>query len=251
MGIIPDMKSLKKFIFIFLLILVVVLASGIFYWSQSTKLPTAAALEALESGNGIIVTQGKQLIEFSNHETPFIGFIFYPGGGIDFRAYAPQLRLIAGEGIQVFLAEMPLNIAFLGANRAAEIIESHPEISLWAIGGHSLGGVAAAELAVNNPNINALVLWASYPANDKLRDRDLRVLSIYGSNDGLTTLQDIEASKVLLPENTQFLPIDGGNHAQFGSYGLQNDDNPALLSVDQQTRQVAEITTTFLLDLGK
>ncbi len=245
------MKSFKKFIFIFLLILVVGLASGILYWSQSTKLPTAAALEALESENGITVTQSKQLIEFSNHGSPSIGFIFYPGGGIDFRSYAPQLRLIAGEGIQVFLLEMPLNIAFLGANRATEIIESHPEISIWAIAGHSLGGVAAAEYAANNPNIDALVLWASYPANDKLRDRDLRVLSIYGSNDGLTTLQDIEASKVLLPENTQFLPIDGGNHAQFGSYGLQNDDNPALLSVDQQTRQVAEITTTFLLDLGK
>lgn len=58
----------------------------------------------------------------------------------------------------MFLPEMPLNIAFLGANKAAEIIESHPEISIWAIGGHSLGGVAAAEFTANNPNIDALVL---------------------------------------------------------------------------------------------
>jgi hypothetical protein len=244
------MKSLKKFILIFLLILVVGLASGILYWTQSTKLPTAAALEALESENGITVTQSKQLIEFSNHGSPSIGFIFYPGGGIDFRSYAPQLRLIAGEGIQVFLPEIPLNIAFLGANRASEIIESHPEISLWAIGGHSLGGVAAAEFEVNNPNINALVLWASYPANDKLRAGDLRVLSVFGTNDGLTSLQDIEASKVLLPEDTLFLPIEGGNHAQFGSYGLQNGDNPALISAEQQTLRVVKLTTTFLLNLG-
>jgi hypothetical protein len=243
------MKSTKKLIFIFLLIILVGLASGALHWTQSTKMPTSAALNALESESGIIVTQSKGLIEFSNLESRSIGFIFYPGGGIDFRAYAPQLRLIAEEGIQVFLPEMPLNFAFLGANRAAEIIENHPEISIWAIGGHSLGGVAAVEFAANNPEVDALVLWASYPANEKLRVRLLQVLSIYGTNDGLTTLQDIEDSKVLLPKDTLFLPIEGGNHAQFGSYGLQKGDGSALLSAEQQASKTAQATAEFLLKL--
>jgi hypothetical protein len=244
------MKSKKKLIIVFLLILVVGMASGVIYWTQSTKLPTAAAIEALEPGSGILVTQSNRRIEFSSREAQSIGFIFYPGGGVDYRSYSPQLRLIAEEGIQVFLQEMPLNIAFLGANRAADIIENHPEISIWAIGGHSLGGVAAAEFAANNPEVDALVLWASYPANDKLRFREaLQVLSMYGTNDGLTTLQDIEDSKDLLPEDTMFLSIEGGNHAQFGSYGTQNGDGKASMSAEQQASKTACLTADFLLKL--
>jgi len=244
------MKSTKKLIIAFLLILAVGMATGAIYWTQSTKLPTAEAFEALEPDSGISITQSNHWIEFSSNKTPSIGFIFYPGGGVDYRAYSPQLRLITGEGIHIFLVKMPLNIAFLGANRAAEIMENHPEISVWVIGGHSLGGVVAAEFAANNPEVDALVLWASYPANDKLKFKeDLLVLSIYGTNDGLTTLQDIADSKDLLPEDTLFLSIEGGNHAQFGSYGTQKGDGKAYMSAEQQASKTARLTADFLLKL--
>lgn len=80
----------------------------------------------------------------------------------------------------------------------------------------------------------------------------MQVLSIYGTNDGLTSLRDIEDSKILSPENTLFLPIDGGNHAHFGSYGLQSGDNPARISAEQQTtRQLRSQLLFFLIWVSK
>jgi hypothetical protein len=94
-----------------------------------------------------------------------------------------------------------------------------------------------------------MVFWASYPGDDSLRDRDLKVLSIYGSEDGLTTPGDIAASRPLLPPDALFDQIEGGNHSQFGSYGFQSGDLPALISPEDQWDQVAEATVNFLADM--
>jgi len=244
------MKLVKKLLVAFAVILVFVLFGGLAFWSLSTKAPDQRALAALESLDGLVVNEGENFLEFSPTLNNPIGFIFYPGGGVDYRAYSPQMRLIAEQGIRVFLVEMPLNIAFLGVNRAAEIIVSHPEITTWAIGGHSLGGVAAAGFASEHPEVDALILWASYPADSALLEKDLQALSIYGTNDGLTTLADIDKSNALLPANTVFAAIEGANHAQFGSYGDQDGDNPAEISPDEQARQTAGITSQFLLGLA-
>ncbi len=140
---------------------------------------------------------------------------------------------------------MPLNIAFLRANAADEIIEGHPDIETWVVGGHSLGGVAAASYAAGG-KISGLVLWASYPANDSLRSSQIRVLSIYASEDGLTTPEDIAASRALLPEKASFVEIPGGNHAQFGSYGPQSGDGVASISPAAQWAEITEATISFL-----
>lgn len=245
------MKLVKKLLIAFFIILVVALFGGLAFWSLSTKAPDQRALAALESRDGLVVNESQNFLEFSPTQKSPIGFIFYPGGGVDFRAYSPQMRLIAEQGIRVFLVEMPFNIAFLGADRAAEIIDGHPEITTWAIGGHSLGGVAAAVFAANHPEVDALILWASYPADSALLEKDLQVLSVYGTRDGLTTLADIDESKALLPVKTVFAAIEGANHSQFGSYGDQDGDNPAEISPDEQARQTAGITSRFLFELAK
>ena len=38
--------------------------------------------------------------------------------------------------------------------------------------------------------------------------------------------QEVLGAAPLLPPGTRFIPIEGGNHAQFGWYGDQNGDNP-------------------------
>lgn len=245
------MKLVKKLLIAFAIILVAALIGGLAFWSLSTKAPDSSAMGALEPRGGILVTEGEGFLEFSPTQKEPIGFIFYPGGGVDYRAYSPQMRLIAEQGIRVFLVDMPFNIAFLGANRAAEIIVGHPEINTWAIGGHSLGGVAAAGFAAEHPEVDALILWAAYPANNALLEKGLLVLSVYGTRDGLTTLADIDESKALLPADTVFTAIEGANHAQFGCYGAQDGDNPAEISANEQARQTTGITSQFLLELAK
>jgi dienelactone hydrolase len=137
---------------------------------------------------------------------------------------------------------MPFNLAVFDANVAAEIMNEHQEIANWAIGGHSLGGAMAASFTGSQPEmVDGLVLWAAYPAagNDlSALTKEKPFASIYATNDGVATVADIEASRPLLPPDTRWLEIDGGNHAQFGWYGSQSDDGAASISRAEQQAQV-------------
>lgn len=181
-------------------------------------------------------------------KTPEVGFIFYPGGRVNETAYARVLADIAARGYRVVLVPMPLNLAVFKPAAAGEVLAAYPEIQTWAAGGHSLGGAMAANYAANNPGaLDGLVLWASYPAgSDDLSQADLQVVSIFGSEDGLATGEKIEASRALLPANTLWVKIEGGNHAQFGSYGAQAGDNPPQISEDDQREQIVNATVELL-----
>jgi hypothetical protein len=107
----------------------------------------------------------------------------------------------------------------------------------------------AARFAHGHPStVHGLVLWASYPAaSDDLSDRgDLAVASIYGTLDGLATEDKIAASRPLLPPDTRWVAIEGGNHAQFGWYGPQPGDNPATIGREAQQRETVAATLALL-----
>jgi pimeloyl-ACP methyl ester carboxylesterase len=176
------------------------------------------------------------------------GLIIYPGGRVDPRAYAPIAHSIAAQGYLVVIVPMPLNLAVFGANRAAAVIQAFPDIQRWVIGGHSLGGsMAALYTDKNREQINGLALWASYPASsNNLSDSNLKVTSIYGTQDGLATKDKIDASRALLPADTTWVPIEGGNHGQFGWYGDQPGDNPATISRQDQQAQILQATLELL-----
>ncbi|NJC96096.1 MAG: alpha/beta hydrolase [Anaerolineales bacterium] len=246
------MKTLKR-ILSGLLVVAVISALGFVLWANDAAQPTDVALRAMETDSQVIVTQQAGFITFEPaSQQATTGFIFYPGGRVDARAYAPVLRRIAGQGYFVAVVKVPLNLAFFDVNAADEVIGKYPGMEHWGIGGHSLGGVAAALYAKDHQEvIGAIAFWASYPADDALKDTNLQVLSVYGSNDGLATGDQIEASKALLPAQTQYVSIEGGNHAQFGSYGLQAGDNPASIPPEEQWEQIADATVGLLASLVK
>jgi pimeloyl-ACP methyl ester carboxylesterase len=110
----------------------------------------------------------------------------------------------------------------------------------------------AANFARKHPEwLTGLVLWASYPASsDNLSQSSLRVVSIYGTQDGLSDAGKIAASKALLPKDTRYVPIDGGNHAGFGWYGVQSGDGQAKISRQEQQAQVVQATLDLLEELS-
>jgi hypothetical protein len=209
------------------------------------------ALSSLQSDAQVGVETEPWLIFQSVAEEPIVGLVLYPGGRVDPRAYAPAARAIAAEGYLVVIVPMPLNLAFFGPNRAAEVLAAFPDVECWAIGGHSLGGAMAARFVHRHPSaVQGLVLWASYPsASDDLSARELAVVSIYGTRDGLATEEEIAASRPLLPAEMRWVAIVGGNHAQFGWYGPQSGDNPATISRQAQQQEVVAATLTLLADL--
>ena len=81
---------------------------------------------------------------------------------------------------------------------------------------------------------------------DDLSDYQLAVSSIYGTQDGLATGDEIVASRSLLPPDTWWTVIEGGNHAQFGWYGPQSGDNEATISREEQQAQIVAATLRLL-----
>ncbi|MCA1900484.1 MAG: alpha/beta hydrolase [Chloroflexi bacterium] len=242
-------KILKRAVMISLASLVIAAAAFV-VWANDAYPPGDPALQALNSDALVEVKLEDGVYTFTPVEaTPAVGFIFYPGGRVDYRAYAPVLRMIAESGYFVALAPAPLNLAFFDIEAAARVQERRPEIQTWAVGGHSLGGAMASVFAKNHPNqLEAVIFFASYPADDSLKKTNLKTLSIYGSND-MAGMETFEEKKLLLPADTRYVVIEGGNHAQFGSYGPQEGDKPAAISPEEQWAQAAAATVEFLKEL--
>lgn len=237
---------MKKKILIFALILVAVCAVFIFvylgdYYHADEEAAAAFAPDALVSQ-----------IQLSDRATAFVpeetlaGFIFYPGGKVEHRAYVPLMQTCAQEGILCVLVEMPFNLAVLDMSAAEGIQENFPEVDSWYIGGHSLGGsMAASYLADNAAAFDGLVLLGSYSTAD-LSMSELSALSIYGSEDGVLNREKYEDNLVNLPDNFTELVIEGGNHAGFGMYGEQEGDGKASVENIEQIYLTAAAIADFI-----
>lgn len=215
-----------------------------------TKGPMPAALVAMESTETVIVADGRP-ITFTPVDAASAGLIIYPGAFVEPRSYAPAAHELANRGVFVAIVPMPFSLAILGSNRADGVIEAYPEIADWVISGHSLGGVMAARYTSNHPDtIDGLTLWASYPEDGvDLSSWNGETTSIFGTLDGLTSVEDVEDSRTRLPGDTAFVPIDGGNHAYFGWYGDQRGDNPATITRAEQQALIIDATAHVVVRL--
>jgi hypothetical protein len=173
------------------------------------------------------------------------GLVFSPGARVEALAYVPLLSRVAQEGTTVVILKVPLGISLLQPGQARSALDAHPGISTWTVGGHSLGGVSASVFASENDDVDGLLLWASYPLDD-LSGSTLKVLSVSGSEDGLSTRADIDASRRLLPAGTRFAEIRGGVHAFFGDYGDQPGDGVPTTGRSTAQDGIVAVTNDFL-----
>lgn len=221
-------------IFIFFGVLLCSYGSDIYYSDSVSAL-------AAESTESVKVTEEKYGLFFDskNNETLFI---FYPGAKVEYTAYAPLMQKLAYNGIDCYIVEMPYNLAVFGVNKAKNIINETNYENIY-IGGHSLGGAMAANFAASNPDeLNGVILLAAYPTK-KLSD-SLSVLTLYGSEDYVLNKDKLTETEIYLPKNSFTYCIEGGNHAQFGSYGEQKGDGNAKISSEEQLN----ITKSKIID---
>ena len=174
------------------------------------------------------------------------GFIFYPGGKVEYTAYEPLMIELASRGVLCILIEMPFNLAVLDMNAADGFCELYPEVERWYIGGHSLGGsMAAYYVAEQGEKFDGIVLLGSYSSVD-LSGSSLRALSIYGSEDEVMNRKKYEKYKSNLPSDFTEIEIEGGCHAYFGMYGLQDGDGSPKLSAEEQISASADHISEFI-----
>ncbi|MBQ6292443.1 MAG: alpha/beta hydrolase [Lachnospiraceae bacterium] len=229
-------RKSRKGLLIALAVLLLAAAAILFYTADYSR-ADASALRVLEEGvPGVNIEQASDRIVFTP-ETPKAGLIFYPGGKVEYKAYAPLMAELSKEGILCILLKMPLNLAVLDINAAAGIPAEYPEIGYWMLAGHSLGGAMAASYAAKHSDeLDALVLLAAYSTVD-LTSGGLEVLSVYGSEDGVLNREKYEKYRPNLPSDVRETVIDGGCHAYFGAYGAQKGDGTSRITREEQTAQ--------------
>lgn len=236
---------LKKFL-IGTLGLLIIGIIGFFLWASDSYKPQNIAKEALISDDIVEVEISEHISFTPKNIEPTKGFIFYPGAKVEPESYAPFARDIAKSGYEVIIADMPLNLAVFSPNIAKKIIAKYENIESWTVGGHSLGGVMAAKFAGENNYVDGVVMLASYPMNDKLKNLGKEVLTIWGSTDGIVNFESLSLSRDKLPEDTTYVEIEGANHSQFGDYGKQNGDNDAIISQEEQLKITSQSIIEFL-----
>jgi len=248
--------SLKKSLRWLLVVpaVLVVAVIGFVIWGLTPLGPEPDALAALQSDSMVTVEltdEGWVFTPASSEATR--GLVFYPGGRVDVRSYAPYARAVAEQGFVVVMSPMPLSLAVLDANAADRAIERHPEITSWALSGHSLGGAMIAQYAAENlDTVDGLVLLAAYPPDTaNLAQSGLTVTSLVGTQDTVIDRATLLAARPRLPSETSHLDITGGNHAQFGDYGDQPGDTaePDMSAAEQQAIAVNE--TVRILKNGR
>lgn len=240
------MNKTKKILLIVSITLLVLIAGGFigfdmyvddYYHSDTNCEP------ALTTDETITVKDTDDFITFEPKEYD-TGIIFYPGGKVEAESYAPLCRKWSEEGIYVVIVKMPYNLAILDEDKASEVTNN--KVEHWYMAGHSLGGVCASDYISEHVDaFDGLILLASYSTKD-LSDSELKVLSIYGSNDEVLNKDSYSKNRDNLPSNTMEEIIFGGNHCQFGSYGYQDGDGMASISREEQWKMTVEYTKMLL-----
>jgi hypothetical protein len=213
------------------------------------------ALGALRSDSTVTVTQGAtQVVLAPTGGASGTGVFFQPGARVDARAYAAVLRPLAEAGHLVVVAKQPVGIGFLALGAFDAAREDHTAVDRWVLGGHSLGGTVAALQADDvddggtAPAVG-LLLYASYPADDVSESLTTAVGSVSGTRDGLSTPEQIEASRSDLPPGSTFVVVEGASHAQFGDYGPQPGDGVPTIDGDEARTQIAAASVRFVTGL--
>ena len=224
------MKKWLKRIGLGLIALVLVVAGAFYIYTLDYSRAKPDAVSLYEQS-----TQQSDSIHAFLSDNASVGIIFYPGGKVEDKAYSNLCFELSQQGYSVFLVKMPFNLAVFDVNAADRVRKLNPQITTWFIAGHSLGGAMAYSHFESKPDTYAgIILLAAYPLNKTEKP----VLILKGVND-----QVLDASKL---QGFDFTVIPGGNHAQFGNYGLQKGDGTATITPQAQRDFTVNAIKSFI-----
>ena len=221
-------------------------AAGLVVWSRTGVMDAETApWQEVQEDSRIAEerTDVALVLRPSEPEPAGTGLLFYPGAKVEPEAYAARLSgLVTELGVTVVIVDPPLNLSLFDRRAPERFTSIAPELETWLVGGHSMGGVRA----VSSPRSDALVLFASYCAGD-LTTSQVPVLSLSGSEDGLSTPEKIAEHGEALPGSAEMVEIAGASHASFGDYGPQSGDGTPTID-DAEMDAAVEDAVAELLD---
>ncbi len=231
------LKKIIKRTTIGILSILILMCLVLFIYTLNAYKPSLKMEEAINeiADNDIKVDESFDHITYTISD-PFKNIVIIPGGKVYAKSYSYLAYNLALEGYQVTIFKSFFKLAILTPNYATRFLEDDLDNILI---GHSLGGTVASMMASENEDITDIIFLASYPIKDIT---DKNVLLITASNDQILDYKDVENSKSLLPDDTVFMEIAGGNHGYFGFYGDQKNDGSATISnLEQQQIIISEV----------
>ncbi len=230
------------------LLLVIIAFATILTWMLFPSRATAESLTEAKAVPGLTLEETTEYYQLSNNgaSTTDQALIFYPGAHVASNAYLAKLAPQAVRGVTVFVVKSPLQFAIFDPGAAGRIIAAHTGVKRWYVGGHSLGGVVACMYAKDHVSqLSGLFFFGSYCSGD-ISGTTLPVLSLGGSQDGLSTPAKIQAAKHLNPPSALYLVIPGADHADFGDYGKQFGDQPSTTTRLEVKQAITDALTGFI-----
>lgn len=237
------MRRIITVLFFVNILLVVGVLIFLTVYSNGAYLPLTAQQDAIDA----LVLDDIERVDESTSisyrvDDPIAQIIFFPGGLVEAESYEFLAANLALEGYDVTIFKAFFNLAILTPNYARRFLSEDVDNILI---GHSLGGTVASMLANGRDDISTVIFLASYPIRDV---SDKNVLMITAENDGLLEQSQLDSAEERQPSDVVYFEIEGGNHAQFGWYGDQIDDNQATITVEEQQAiiltQILDFITT-------
>lgn len=233
-------KILRR-ILIGVFVVIVLCFSGFYIYTLNYYKANNTVSNTLNSSNVNAVSENDLMLFYPPYDMPYdTALIFYPGGKVDYTAYAPLLSQLANKGIACVLVKMPFNLAVFDVDAADKAFSLLPKVNKWFISGHSLGGAMASNYASKHTeDLNGVILLGSYP----VAPSEIPTLTVYGSEDMIVNREKLNASK-------DTIEIKGGNHAYFGNYGEQKGDGMATITPKEQQAETVQAIIDFIRGLN-
>lgn len=213
---------------------------------QSRGLPAGT----FDSSERVRVSQTDDLITFEAVGTAdSVEVIFFQGGLVDPKAYAPLCRQLATEGFTCHIVKMAWRLPQRDYLKTMELFDVRS--GNYVVGGHSQGGKMAAQLVYEHPDAfrGLFLLGTSHPRDINLSALSIPTLKVYAEHDGLASVAEVMENRPMLPADAEMVLIEGGNHSQFGYMGRLFMDDRAEISLEDQQRRTLDALVGFLLKL--
>lgn len=210
---------------------------------QSRNLPN----ETLSSTDVVEVQENNEMISFLPKKSKnTLELIFFQGGLVDPKAYAPLCKKIAESGFACHIIKMSFRLPKWDYKKISDLFDLKSRN--YVIGGHSQGGKMAAQFVYENPKLmkGLCIMGTSHPRDINLSAQSIPSLKLYSENDGLASVDEVIENKNKLPINTKLIFIKGGNHSQFGYLGHLLGDNDATINLEEQQSIVLQNMVLFL-----
>lgn len=218
-------------------------------------LETSSTVSVENASDFIRFTPIESITDSSSRTYPSV--LFYPGALVEAEAYAPFARSLAENGIPVIIQRIPFRMAFTKGmekdvfEETLSNLSASPDSTKWVLTGHSKGGAMASEFAAlySEKLSGLLLIGTSHPRRTDLTNVKIPITKVYASEDRLASVDEVHEFSKNLPNQTNYVLIEGGNHSQFGNYGFQFGSGTAKISQDEQQQQLLETSLRLISSL--